>query len=132
MIKETDGDHFEDMRSLEQDLTFEAARKEFSERNIPFGEPQMKTLGIMTHDGVYTNLGLLLSDQCVHTIKVAAFEGTTQQEFKDRKEFSGSFSGRWMKYMITLIFATRLILPFKNCAGSISGITLKWLSGKPF
>ena len=90
MIKETDGDHFEDMRSLEQDLTFEAARKEFSERNIPFGEPQMKTLGIMTHDGVYTNLGLLLSDQCVHTIKVAAFEGTTQQEFKDRKEFSGS------------------------------------------
>ena len=61
------------MRSLEQDLTFEAARKEFSERNIPFGEPQMKTLGIMTHDGVYTNLGLLLSDQCVHTIKVAAF-----------------------------------------------------------
>ena len=90
MIKETDGDHFEDMRSLEQELTFEAARKEFSERNIPFGEPQMKTLGIMTHDGVYTNLGLLLSDQCVHTIKVAAFEGTTQQEFKDRKEFSGS------------------------------------------
>lgn len=90
MIKETDGDHFEDMRSLEQDLTFEAARKEFSERNLPFGEPQMKTLGIMTHDGVYTNLGLLLSDQCVHTIKVAAFEGTTQQEFKDRKEFSGS------------------------------------------
>ena len=90
MIKETDGDHFEDMRSLEQNLTFEAARKEFSERNIPFGEPQMKTLGIMTHDGVYTNLGLLLSDQCVHTIKVAAFEGTTQQEFKDRKEFSGS------------------------------------------
>src|SRR5699024_8676855 len=90
MIKETDGDHFEDMRSLEQDLTFEAARKEFSERNIPFGEPQMKTLGIMTHDGVYTNLGLLLSDQCAHTIKVAAFEGTRQQEFKDRKEFSGS------------------------------------------
>ena len=90
MIKETDGDHFEDMRSLEQNLTFEAARKEFSERNIPFGEPQMKTLGIMTHDGVYTNLGLLLSDQCVHTIKAAAFEGTTQQEFKDRKEFSGS------------------------------------------
>lgn len=26
--------------------------------------------------------------------------------------------------MITLISATRLILPFKNCDGSISGITL--------
>lgn len=90
MIKETDGDHFEEMRSLEQNLTFEAAQREFSRRNVLFGETQMKTLGIMTHDGVYTNLGLLLSDQCVHTIKVAAFEGTTQNQFKDRQEFSGS------------------------------------------
>ena len=90
MIKETDGDHFEEMRSLEQNLTFEAAKKEFSERNIRFGEAQMKTLGLMTHDGIYTNLGLLLSDQCVHTIKAAAFEGTTPNEFKDRREFSGS------------------------------------------
>ena len=73
MIKETDGDHFEEMRSLEQNLTFEAAKKEFSERNIRFGEAQMKTLGLMNHDGIYTNLGLLLSDQCVHTIKAAAF-----------------------------------------------------------
>lgn len=90
MIKETDGDYFEEMRSLEQDLTFEAAEKEFSERSLLFGEAQMKTLGIVTHDGVYTNLGLLLSDQCVHTIKAAVFQGTTQNEFKDRKEFSGS------------------------------------------
>lgn len=90
MIKETDGDYFEEMRSLEQDLTFAAAEQEFSERNILFGETQMKTLGITTPDGVYTNLGLLLSDQCVHTIKVAVFQGTTQNEFKDRKEFSGS------------------------------------------
>lgn len=90
MIKETDGDYFEEMRSLEQNLTFEAAEKEFSERNILFGEAQKKTLGIMTHDGVYTNLGLLLSDQCVHTIKAAVFQGTTQNEFKDRREFSGS------------------------------------------
>ena len=90
MIKETDGDHFEEMRSLEQNLTFEAAKKEFSKRNVLFGEAQMKTFVIMTHDGVYTNLGLLLSDQCVHTIRVAAFEGTTQNQFKDRKEFSGS------------------------------------------
>ena len=90
MIKETDGDHFEEMRSLEQDLTFKTAEKEFSERNIPFGPSQMKTLGLVTQDGLYTNLGLLLSDQCVHTIKAAVFEGTAQNEFKDRKEFSGS------------------------------------------
>ena len=90
MIKETDGDHFEEMRSLEQKLTFESARKIFSERNVKFGFTQMKTLGMATQDGVYTNLGLLLSDQCVHTIKAAVFQGITQSEFKDRKEFSGS------------------------------------------
>lgn len=90
MIKETDGDYFEEMRSLEQNLTFESAKKIFAERNVKFGLTQMKTLGIVTQDGVYTNLGLLLSDQCVHTIKAAVFQGTTQREFKDRKEFSGS------------------------------------------
>ncbi len=90
MIKETDGDHFEEMRSLEQNLTFERARKEFADRNIKFGQAQMKTLGIMTQDGVYTNLGLLLSDQCVHTVKAAVFEGMNQSQFKDRKEFTGS------------------------------------------
>ncbi len=90
MIKETDGERFEEMRSLEQDLTFEKAGKEFADRNIKFGQAQMKTLGIMTQDGVYTNLGLLLSDQCVHTIKAAVFEGTNQNQFKDRKEFTGS------------------------------------------
>ena len=90
MIKETDGDHFEEMRSLEQNLTFESAKKIFAERNVKFGFTQMKTLGMATQDGVYTNLGLLLSDQCVHTIKAAVFQGITQSEFKDRKEFSGS------------------------------------------
>ena len=90
MIKETDGDHFEEMRSLEQNLTFESAKKVFAERNVKFGLTQMKTLGMVTQDGVYTNLGLLLSDQCVHTIKAAVFQGRTQSEFKDRREFSGS------------------------------------------
>ncbi|MCD8048770.1 MAG: putative DNA binding domain-containing protein [Clostridia bacterium] len=90
LIKETDGDRFEDMRSLEQDLTFEFAAKEFSARNIPFAQAQMKTLGLMSRDGVYTNLALLLSDQCSHTIKAAVFEGCDQNEFKDRREFSGS------------------------------------------
>lgn len=90
MIKETDGDRFEEMRSLEQNLTFESTKKIFAERNVKFGLTQMKTLGMVTQDGVYTNLGLLLSDQCVHTIKAAVFQGTTQSEFKDRKEFSGS------------------------------------------
>lgn len=50
----------------------------------------MQTLKIVSADGVYTNLGLLLSEQCPHTIKAAVFEGTNQNVFKDRREFSGS------------------------------------------
>ena len=90
MIKETDGDNYEDMRSLNQDLTFHAAAAEFSMRNLPFDAPQMKTLGIIGIDGIYTNLGLLMSDQCPHIIKGATFGGTDQEDFQDRKEFSGS------------------------------------------
>lgn len=90
MIKETDGDRFEKMRSLEQNLTFEATENEFQRRNIEFGTQQMQTLKLINNDGIYTNLGLLLSEQCVHTIKVAVFQGTDQSVFKDRREFSGS------------------------------------------
>ena len=69
MIKETDGNHFEDMRSLEQNLTFEAAKKEFSE--------------------------------------------TTQNQFKDRKEFSGSLFQQMNE--VYDYFVIRLILFSKSC-----------------
>lgn len=90
MIKETDGDSFENMRSINQALTFEATKKEFEKRNVVFGQPQMQTLKIVSADGIYTNLGLLLSEQCLHTIKAAVFEGINQNVFKDRREFSDS------------------------------------------
>lgn len=90
MIKNTDGENYENVRSLQQDLTFSEAEKAFHFRKIPFGTSQQKTLKITTADGIYTNLGLLLSDQCRHTIRLAVFEGTTKSVFKDRREFSGS------------------------------------------
>ena len=90
MIKETDGDSFEVLRSLEQELTFEFTAQEFARRKVEFGAPQMKTLGLVNGDGIYTNLGLLLSEQCTHTIKAATFQGADQSIFKDRREFSGS------------------------------------------
>lgn len=90
MIKETDGERFEAMRCLNQELTFEAVKKEFELRKIEFGPQQMRTLKLIDQDNLYSNLGLLLSDQCVHTIKVAVFQGTDQAVFKDRREFTGS------------------------------------------
>lgn len=90
MIKETNGEEFEDLRSLDQELTFVATKKEFEIAKVAFGKHQMKTLGLISTDGLYSNLALLLSDQCVHTIKLAVFEGTKKTIFKDRFECSGS------------------------------------------
>jgi len=90
MIRETDGDSYEKLRSVEQKLSFDSAKAEFTKRKIKFGDSQMATLGLMNTDKIYTNLALLLSEQCVHTIKVAIFQDATQQIFKDRQEFEGS------------------------------------------
>ena len=47
-------------------------------------------LGITGEDGLYTDLGLLLSDQCAHTLKFAVFNGTKKGEFRTRREMDGS------------------------------------------
>ena len=90
MIKETSGDCYEDARSLNQQLTFRKAEDYFARHELPFGESQKRTLGIIGEDGMYTNLGLLLSDECVHTIKLAVFEGSKKTTFRDRRELGGS------------------------------------------
>ena len=89
MISESFGS-FEDMLSVEQELTFKQMSDEFEKRDIDFAEAQMQSLGLVNSDGMYTNLGLLVSDQCPHIIKCAVFSGTDCLDFQDREEFSGS------------------------------------------
>jgi ATP-dependent DNA helicase RecG len=90
MIKETSGDRYEDARSLKQQLTFEKTAAYFKKKQIEFGEAQKRTLNIISEDGTYSNLGMLLSEQCTHTIKLAVFEGSKKSVFRDRKELTGS------------------------------------------
>ena len=90
MIKMTDGDSFEANRSLVQELTFNKLDEEMKKRGLEFTEIQMKNIGILSSDGIYTNMGLLVSDQCRHSIKFAIFQGTDKLVFRDRKEFTGS------------------------------------------
>ena len=91
MIKDSDGDVFEEMRTMEQDLTFEEAEKAFERYGVEFSEDKYIALGLRNlHDDQYTNLALLLSDQCQHTVKVAVFGDTANLTFKDSKEFGGS------------------------------------------
>ena len=91
MIKLTDGDVFETMRSMEQELTFTSAAAVFARYKVVFTEDKYISLGLRDiHDDLYTNLGWILSDQCRHTIKVAVFADEANTIFKDNKEFSGS------------------------------------------
>ena len=89
MIKESDGDTYEDSRSLEQDLTFHSAETAFERYGVEFSAQKYRALGI-TQNGIYTNLALLLSDQCHHTTKIAVFKDELCTEFRDSKEFGGS------------------------------------------
>ena len=91
MIKDSDGDNYEEMRSMEQALTFEAAANAFQKYDVPFGEEKYRVLGItQKDDALFTNLAFLLSDQCTHTIKIAVFGDNANTSFKDHKEFGGS------------------------------------------
>ncbi|MBO6133681.1 MAG: hypothetical protein J6P05_05030 [Lachnospiraceae bacterium] len=69
----------------------------------------MKTLKLKGGDGLYTNLGLLLSEQCGHTIKAAVFQGT------DKEVFNTFF---W-------IITTRLKLVLMDSGGWTAGIARK-------
>lgn len=91
MIKLSEKDSFESGRALNQELHFTEAANEFDVKKVEFNEGKYQTLGIKnSDDDLYTNLGVLLSDECEHTIKVAVFSGNDKKIFKDRKEFTGS------------------------------------------
>ena len=91
MIKLSDRDSYEEMRSLEQELTFNTAAETFKKHNIPFSEDKYKALGIVSiNDELFTNLGLIISDQCRHTIKAAVFADEENINFVDHREFGGS------------------------------------------
>lgn len=91
MIKLSDRDSFEEMRSLEQALTFKSAAVAFEKHGIPFSKEKYKSLGIVNiNDDLFTNLGLIVSDQCNHTIKVAVYADEDNTSFIDHREFGGS------------------------------------------
>ncbi|MCF0237856.1 MAG: putative DNA binding domain-containing protein [Sphaerochaetaceae bacterium] len=89
MIKETDGNDFESVRALNQDLSYNKTEQIFSRRSILFNEPQKISLGLENKEGIYSNLGFILSDQNSYTIKAAVFQSDDETVFLDRKEFSG-------------------------------------------
>ncbi|KAA8821012.1 RNA-binding domain-containing protein [Bifidobacterium vespertilionis] len=90
MVRQSSGGSFEPAVSLDQDLTFRSAGRAFRDAGVAFTDASMRTLRLTDPQGRYTNLGLLLSDQCPAQIRAAAFAGPGKGEFLDRQEFSGS------------------------------------------
>lgn len=86
MIVESSGITFEKNISSNQELTFIYAEKLFKEKGLAFGDVEKKNLGLITDKGLYTNLALLLSDECPYTIKMAVYPDNTKKEFLDSKE----------------------------------------------
>ena len=115
MIKESDGDTFESMRSMEQDLTFKNAKEAFKRYNIEFSKTKYRALGITTQaDELYSNLALIISDQCAHTTKVAVFADEENTKFRDSKEFGGSIFEQLDNTYTYLTLCNKTVATFKG------------------
>ena len=115
MIKESDGDNFEEMRSMKQELSFEAAEEAFQRYGVEFGKEKYRALGILlAGESLYSNLGLLLSNQCEHTIKIAVFGDDANTTFKDSREFGGSVLKQLDDTFAYLMLCNRTAAAFKG------------------
>ena len=115
MIKDSDGDVFEEMRTVTQKLTFEEAERTFKRYRVDFTEEKFIALGLRNiHDDQYTNLAMILSDQCQHTTKIAVFGDADIITFKDAKEFGGSVFRQLEESFVYLTLCNRTAATFKG------------------
>ena len=115
MIKYTDGDILEAMRSMEQELSFISASEAFARYEVAFDEDKYFALGLQNiHDDLYTNLAWILSDQCRHTTKIAVFADKANTVFKDNREFGGSIFRQLDDTYSYLMLCNRTVSTFKG------------------
>lgn len=115
MIKDSDGDVFEEMRTVTQELSFEEAERTFNRYKVDFSEEKYIALGLRNiHDDQYTNLAMILSDQCQHTTKIAVFGDEANITFKDAKEFGGSIFKQLDDSYAYLMLCNRTAATFKG------------------
>lgn len=115
MIKDSDGDVFEEMRTVVQELSFEEAERTFKRYKVDFSEEKYIALGLRSiGDDQYTNLAMILSDQCQHTIKIAVFGDEANITFKDAKEFGGSIFKQLDDSYAYLTLCNRTAATFKG------------------
>ncbi len=81
---------YEQELSVTQDLSFGEAESCFNMHQSALTPERMRALGLKGKNGKYSNLALLLSDQCIHTIKLTVFQGTGTGILQEYTELHGS------------------------------------------
>lgn len=88
MVMESKRFVYEEDISDDQNLTFRYFTSEFSRNGYEVDERIFTTLGIKNKEGMFTNLGYLMSDESEITVKFAEYDNNLN--FLIKKSFSGS------------------------------------------
>lgn len=106
---------FEEMRTVSQELSFDEAERTFKRYKVEFSEEKYIALGLRNiHDDQYTNLAMILSDQCQHTTKIAVFGDEANITFKDARKFGGSIFKQLEDSYAYLSLCNRTAATFKG------------------
>ncbi|MDR1040467.1 MAG: ATP-binding protein [Deltaproteobacteria bacterium] len=89
LLRERQGDAFETYPSYRQDLSFETVNYEFLNNGKEFNTEKMISLGLQSKNNEFTNLGLLLSDQCPYSTAIIVFSPATGTTAIDTIVFTG-------------------------------------------
>lgn len=93
---------------------------------MDFGKEKYVSLGIVnSDDGLFTNLALLLSDECEYTIKAAIFEGNNKKILSEITKGSAAKRGygRMQKTKATIQLMSQL------AKGENSVKEIVWIKG---
>lgn len=87
----THGQPYEALRSIRQNLTFQDAAAVAAQYGIAPEDMDMVEWGIRNSvDGEFSNLGLILSDQCPHRIEMIGIKDRQSREMMSMREVRGS------------------------------------------
>lgn len=82
---------FEQRFSDTQELTFETAIAACAAAGVEWSEQKLRDMHVTSGErNMYTNLALLVSDQCPFSVKCAAFDSEIKTHIVERSEFRGS------------------------------------------
>lgn len=102
MMGDTNILKYEEQISSDQELTLRYTLDVFKTAKVAFERPHYITLGLLTTDDVFTNLGLLLSDQCSHFIEAEVYEGEDTSVCKQLQIIAGPLTAQF-HYALLLV-----------------------------